>query len=148
MVALFQQRRESFHVSEDAPMVDLREHMIMAPPARPCVTPQACAQRRSRIPSHTHLSPCLRPTLQIEGNPDAVFMHTLAGRSCQLDAARRAARSIRDPAYSLHRCTAAAFPARRAATTPPFPPTHAPTPSIPFTHHNLPPSLASASTPT
>ena len=41
MVALFQQRRESFHVSEDAPMVDLREHMIMAPPARPCVTPQA-----------------------------------------------------------------------------------------------------------
>ena len=40
MVALFQQRRESFHVSEDAPMVDLREHMIMAPPARPCVTPQ------------------------------------------------------------------------------------------------------------
>ena len=45
MVALFQQRRESFDVSEDAPMVDLREHMIMAPPARPCVTPQV------RVPS-------------------------------------------------------------------------------------------------
>ena len=59
MVALFQQRRESFHVSEDAPMVDLREHMIMAPPARPCVTPQVRVPTAPRhhalpdIPSRT-----------------------------------------------------------------------------------------------
>ena len=60
MVALFQQRRESFHVSEDAPMVDLREHMIMAPPARPCVTPQARVPTATRPDpvSHTRLSPC------------------------------------------------------------------------------------------
>ena len=58
MVALFQQRRESFHVSEDAPMVDLREHMIMAPPARPCVTlqvnlPTAMPTTLPDIPSRT-----------------------------------------------------------------------------------------------
>ena len=72
---------------------------------------------------------------QIEGNPDAVFMHTLAGRSCQLDAARRAARSMRDPASSLHRCTAARPP---RPTTRPKP--HA---RPPYTHalpHPRPPS--------
>ena len=105
---------------------------------------------RHPIP-HTRLSPfpCVATTPQIEGNPDAVFMH--AGGA--LVPARRGAagaRSMRDPAYSLHRCRrrrprpSAAKPHRSRRPMHPRPPSHSLTPPP-----TLPPSLLapSASTP-